>query len=95
MVNSESSDSQELPLPTTLHCMLKQLDSRSPISLIFLQFHLNSVPWTLPSLCPFQGLTTVLDSLASTRTIALTSQAREESRLAGEGIESGSFFVLS
>lgn len=45
-----------------------------------LQFNLNGVPHVIPSLCPFPGLTTVLDNLASVWTVALTSQAREESR---------------
>lgn len=52
----------------------------SPFWPVFLQFNLSRVPHVIPSLCPFQGLATVLDNLASVWTVALTSQAREESR---------------
>lgn len=67
----------------------------SPFWPVFLQFNLSGVLHVIPSLCPFQGLATVLDNLASVWTVALTSQAREESRPGKGGrVELLFFFFL-
>lgn len=80
---SDRGDEANAETPrSALHSALRHLHrvQNSPLWPVFLQLNLNGVPHVILSLCPFPGLTTVLDNLASVWTVALTSQAREESR---------------